>query len=408
MINGIAGKPGGGKSYEAVKNHVIPALKEGRRVVTNLPLQIEHFVAVYGEQVRNLIVLVTYDYHDYGNQKPFSRIEDWLEHQDWKNEKGQGVLFVIDEAHLSLPSRMQKGSGLDITKVLEFLSMHRHYGFDVLLITQNFKKIHADIRDMVQLVYRCIKKSMFGQDDEYIIKVHEGCTSQVVNTDERAYESYVFKFYKSHTKSESQIVEATTRDVTPWHKTGLMKVSYVILFFALLMIVNVARIIMEDDESIDSNDVPIEKKVSVNSESVVSPEIQKNQLNKSKKTDTEIQKKQNHNIRSIDETRISEYQEMINRSNDYHPYYKVNLSVSGYSVYTSNGFQVKVIYFSASQNGQHIFTLNNTDLIMSGYDVQVLGDCAVAISFFNYSDYLTCNAPVQSGSSVGEQLASNN
>ena len=99
---------------------------------------------------------------------------------------------------------------------------------------------------------------------------------------------------------------------------------------------------------------------------------------------------------------------MIDKSSDYHPYYKMSLSVSGYSEYTDNGFRVKVIYFSASQNGQHIFTINNSDLLMAGYEVQVLGDCAVAISFFNYSDYLTCNAPIQSSGLVGEQLASNN
>jgi len=45
MIYGIVGRPGGGKSYEAVAFQVIPALKSGRKVITNLPLQIEHFVA---------------------------------------------------------------------------------------------------------------------------------------------------------------------------------------------------------------------------------------------------------------------------------------------------------------------------------------------------------------------------
>lgn len=398
MINGIAGKPGGGKSYEAVKNHVIPAIKDNRRVVTNLPLNIEHFVAVYGEHVRALIVKVEYNFHDYGSQKPFSRIEDWLQHQDWKNDKGQGVLFVIDEAHLSLPSRMQKGSGLDITKVLEFLSMHRHYGFDVLLITQNFKKIHADIRDMVQLVYRCIKKSMFGQDDEYIIKVHEGCTSQVVNTDERAYESYVFKFYKSHTKSEGQIEEATTRDVTPWHKTGLMKLSYVILFIGFLMLVNVARVFFQEDEVAPVEEV---KEQQVKQEQFVNDEPKSTDINKSKRSTNRIHSKSSS-------SREDEYQSIVDKSLEYHPYSKMNLAVSGYSEYTDNGFRIKVIYFSASQNGQHIFTITNKDLMMSGYQVNALGDCAVSITYYDYSEYLTCNAPVQSGGLVGEQLASNN
>lgn len=404
MINGIAGKPGGGKSYEAVKNHIIPAIKDGRRIVTNLPLQIEHFVAVFGEQVRDLIVIVEYDYHNYGSQKPFSKIEDWLEHQDWKNEKGQGVLFAIDEAHLSLPCG--KG-GPDLTKVLEFLSMHRHYGFDVLLITQNFKKIHRDIRDMIQLVYRCIKKSMFGQDDEYIIKVHEGCTTQVVNTDERAYESFVFKFYKSHTKSESQIVEATTRDVTPWHKTGLMKASYVVIFFAVLMIVNVIHTVVSDKpEENSSEEVQvIEEDVQLtNDSSIAKPTVLgESQLNNSL-PEPVVNQVSKPEIKTEFELALEEedrkHQQMIADSKEHHPFHKVGLSISGFA----EDLEYKIFYFSAQQNGQHVFTLSTKDLLLAGYSIQVLSDCAIFIEYYSYREYLTCNRQTIDGSN----LASNN
>lgn len=54
-LNIIVGRPGSGKSYEAVAFHVIPAIKEGRRVVTNLPLMMDHLIAVFGEEVRDLV-----------------------------------------------------------------------------------------------------------------------------------------------------------------------------------------------------------------------------------------------------------------------------------------------------------------------------------------------------------------
>jgi zona occludens toxin len=402
LINGIAGKPGGGKSYEAVKNHVIPALKDGRMVVTNLPLQIEHFVAVFGEQVRDLIVIVDYNYHDYGSAKPFSVIGDWLKHQDWKNVKGQGVLFCIDEAHLSLPNG--KGSA-EFTKVLEFLSMHRHYGFDVLLITQNFKKVHRDIRDMVQLVYRCIKKSMFGQDDQYIIKVHEGCTTQVVNTDEREYESYVFKFYKSHTKSEGQIVEATTRDVTPWHKTGLMKFSYVIMFFAFLMIVNVIHKITKDDEDVVFEEVvevevakpTVNPVVADNSARVISTV---NTVDGVITTSSSVAKPKSKSkpepvIKTPADLEEEKHDRIIAMSKERHPFHKVGLSISGFAHVIVSGslvdFGVNLIYFSAQQNGQHVFTISSKDLLLAGYDVQVLSECMVILEFHKYMEYITCN-----------------
>lgn len=400
MINGISGKPGGGKSYEAVKNHIIPAIKNKRRVVTNLPLNIEHFVSVYGEHVRDLIVIIQYDYHEYGSQKPFSRVEDWLVHQDWKNEKGQGVLFAIDEAHLSLPSRMQKGSGVDITKVLEFLSMHRHYGFDVLLITQNFKKIHADIRDMIQLVYRCIKKSMFGQDDKYIIKVHEGSTTTVVNTDEREYEPYVFKFYQSHTKSDTSIVEATTVDVVPWWKHGLMKGALVMGVFFLILLFNLLSMIFSGEEEVS---------VAVNDASVLVPsnQVDSQQLPLPTENIPSIHsnvvtaKRKDKSIKEPEQ--FDEYKEMIEKSKSYHPYYKVELAVSGFA-YDLNH---KIIYFSARQNGQHIFTLSNADLALAGYTVRALTECAVEISYFDYKDFLTCNSPRQRVSGT-QEIASTN
>ena len=46
MINGLEGIPGSGKSYEAVTFHVLHALKAGRLVITNLPLQKLKFAAI--------------------------------------------------------------------------------------------------------------------------------------------------------------------------------------------------------------------------------------------------------------------------------------------------------------------------------------------------------------------------
>jgi zona occludens toxin len=54
MINGLEGIPGSGKSYEAVVMHVLPALKAGRKVITNLPLLVDKFSALdpsYGDLI---------------------------------------------------------------------------------------------------------------------------------------------------------------------------------------------------------------------------------------------------------------------------------------------------------------------------------------------------------------------
>lgn len=392
MINCIAGKPGGGKSYEAVKNHIIPAIEDGRRVVTNLPIVLEHFIAVYGKEITQLLVVVEYDFHKYGTTRPFSIIEDWTEHQDWKNDKGQGVLFVVDEAHLSLP--VPRNSKVDLSLVLEFLSMHRHYGFDILLLTQNTKKLHIDIRDMIQLVYRCIKLSAFGKDDSYVLKIHEGCSSVVVNTKQRDYEPYVFPFYKSHTKSETSIQEANSQDVTPWYKHKAM-------IYGLAMITISAFLF----SSIFINK---EKKHEEKQTNELKKEPGTQQVNELKKEPIQPQPtkpKNKTNRQSQDDENLTEYKTMVAKSDKYHPFYKVQLAVTGYA--EDIGF--KVVYFAAHQNGQEIFSITSNDLMLAGYELRVLTPCSVRIKYHNFEDFIVCSKP-QQHLSVGsnDQIASNN
>ncbi|MFA0570311.1 zonular occludens toxin domain-containing protein [Vibrio gallaecicus] len=211
MIYGIVGRPGGGKSYEAVAFQVIPALKSGRKVITNLPLQIEHFVAVLGEEVRDLIVVIDGQLNDFGSvERPFSKVSDYSD--EWRNEKGQGPLYVVDEAHMTLPNRSLN------TEILEWYSLHRHYGVDIILVTQNLRKIHRDIKDMIEVTYKCAKNTALGSNNTYTRKVLSGANGDTVNTSIRKYEQAYFPFYKSHTASNSSVTEAMAADIVPLWK----------------------------------------------------------------------------------------------------------------------------------------------------------------------------------------------
>ncbi|WP_274884805.1 zonular occludens toxin domain-containing protein [Vibrio harveyi] len=163
MIYAISGRPGGGKTYEAVAYHIIPAIKDGRKVITNITLNIDWFVKIFGVEVRELIKIVDGRLTDFGStSRPFSQIEDYSD--EWRNENGQGPLYVVDEAHMSLPSR-----GLP-APILEWYSIHRHYGVDIILLTQNLRKLHRDIKDMVEVTYRCTKNTAMGSDKSYTKK----------------------------------------------------------------------------------------------------------------------------------------------------------------------------------------------------------------------------------------------
>lgn len=217
MINLMVGAPGGGKSYEACVYHILPALQRGRKVITNLPVNVDVYAAL-DESYRDLLELRRMPqpvrgtwaagtdgpaYKVDGELKPqpvttrlFSTVWDYW--TDWRHPKtGQGPLFVIDEAQLAVPK------GKVDPHVAEWYSLHRHYNCDVLLITQAYGRMDPAIRDLVQLCYRVRKAIAFGFKGKYIRKVQDGIRGEVVNTTARTYESKYFKLYTSHTQGRS-------------------------------------------------------------------------------------------------------------------------------------------------------------------------------------------------------------
>lgn len=229
MINLLIGAPGGGKSYEAVVFHILTAVLGGRKVVTNLPLILSAFEAIQPGcsaliELREKTLAVRPDVAVAGEgagvlglvqqarasrflDRPFAHPEDYAD--PWRKADGTGVLYVIDECHFALPAREASRA------VLEWFSMHRHFNVDVLLITQSVGKLHADIKDLVQVVYKVRKATAFGRSDKYIRKVLDGVRGSEIAVSERTYEKRYFSLYRSHTRGLA-VDEATPDDVAPF------------------------------------------------------------------------------------------------------------------------------------------------------------------------------------------------
>lgn len=208
MINLLIGPPGGGKSYEAVVFHVLPTLEQGRKVITNLPLNIAE-IAKIEPRAPALIEMRTKSRK--AGCEVFGDVSDYGD--DWRDpETGQGALYVIDECHKPLPR------GSTPRTVDEWYAEHRHEGADVLLMTQSYGKISKAITDQVQTLYRVKKMTVFGKPTHYIRKVQDGVRGEVMSTAERKYEERFYKLYKSHTRSLSAVLEADARDISPAYK----------------------------------------------------------------------------------------------------------------------------------------------------------------------------------------------
>ena len=243
-VNILLGAPGGGKSYEAVAFHVLPALAAGRKVITNLPLVIAEFVAIDPSYAALIELRSTtkaerpeFDavkaqslYQKFGiaakqeyfNLSAFSHVEDYGD--SWRHpESGSGPLYVVDECHIALPSR-----GTPV-KVEEWFSLHRHESADVLLISQSHSKINRSVIDLVQTCYRVRKNTALGSDKSYRRFVFDGVRGAEVNFSVRKYQSHFFKLYKSHTRGGGQ--EQASADIVPiWKRPIFLIVALCIPF----------------------------------------------------------------------------------------------------------------------------------------------------------------------------------
>lgn len=380
MINAIVGRPGGGKTYESVRYHILPSiLDDKRKVVTNIPVNKEHIKRIHGAEYADLVEVIEGNFSNFGQQRPFSLVTDFTNHNEWKNEKGQGVLFVIDEAHLSLGRDAKK-------ETLEYLSMHRHYGHDLLLLTQNERKLNRDVKDMVEVAYRCTKMAAYGDKDKYIRKTFFGLgdTRNATHTENRQYDKEYFPYYQSHTASNNAVQEATAKG-TLAKLNPYKKVTYG--FFAVGILIMISPWLTGSDEDAHEQTKQSNTSKPANSAEIVNAAQQPIQSQpttqpvKLGRSDEDVKKTPNETAR----------ERIARQSKEYHPFKNIQLHIDGsYEDRMSGEFAT---FFSASRNGQRLFRVSLKDLYLAGYNVNIMGDCVVELTYFDYRDFITCDSP---------------
>lgn len=378
MINLLIGPPGGGKSYEAVVYHVLPALAAGRKVITNLPLDVERLRLIDPEypalvqfvdnrrgvlpaQPRRSFFGRVPDRNDSppeeGIIRAFQTMADYAD--TWRHpDTGSGPLYVIDECHLALPR------GNTSIEVEEWFSLHRHESADVLLITQSYGKVSRSVVDLVQVCYRVKKATAFGSAKKYIRKVQDGVRGDVVNTSIREYQKRYFGLYKSHTRGGG--AELAANDITPIWKRWPFVGAAVMLCFAVLIFSMIGTV----------------DPMKVGQPKAVSPRPVK-----------ETQK-----VVQAETQSIAEKAEEVGP----HPYTGKTLHVLG-----SMAGRGKVFYIlTVAQNGQRVHDVSAADLERLGYKVEPGTDCAVRLSHGKWSQWVICDAPSVSVVAAGAPVSS--
>lgn len=373
MYNLLLGPPGGGKSYEAVVYHVLPTLESGRKVITNLPLNVAEF-AKLDARFPGLIELRTktraqepvspsiearlpfgrnedrYSRHVFGN------IEDYGD--DWRDPvTGQGAFYVIDEAHEPLRR------GLTNRSVEEWFAKHRHEGADLLLLTQSYGKLSKAIADSAQVVYRVKKRTAFGDSKSYIRKVQDGVRGEVMSTVERTYDQKFFRLYKSHTRSVSAVLEADAKDISPafikWKRAG-----YVAMFVGVLWLgTNLLGHFRHMSEK---------------------PRVRE------------------HGTRSVASMPRAAHPAAGSAASAAQPVVQGPVPVSAAKVAPFDGLGLHILgnitksgerlyVFALTQNGQMVQRLSRADIEESGYLVDQISDCAAKLTYGDRSFFVRCD-----------------
>lgn len=147
MIYLLTGTPGSGKSLDAA-NRIIKALKWGKTVIANFPCNTKVVGSYKGK----------FYYVDETELKPEDLIE-FAKRNHKKGKEGQSII-VIDECQRLFDSRSYNQP--DRKEWNRFMQLHRHYGYDVILITQFDRMIDRQMRALVEYEVKHRKITNYG------------------------------------------------------------------------------------------------------------------------------------------------------------------------------------------------------------------------------------------------------
>jgi zona occludens toxin len=201
-INVYTGLMGSGKSYECVSSVIIPAIKAGRRVVTNVDgIDSDSIRAYCHEQYQIDLDKLGEVVHCKNDDvsKP-----DFLPHGVAVDTFCKaGDLICIDEAW-----RFWGGDCKLLQEHKVFFREHRHYvheitkvSCDLVLMVQDIGDLHRSLKVVVEVSFRTIKLKSLGLNKSYRVEMWEGWKQVYrsrVAVENKSYKKAIFPLYSSY------------------------------------------------------------------------------------------------------------------------------------------------------------------------------------------------------------------
>jgi len=193
-IYAYTGLPGSGKSYSVVEHQILPAMKAGRRVVTNVCLRVDKLRADFpGGELVELPTLSV--------QANPDSIYEYVT---------PGSVLILDEVWRLFPAGLKANHVPEAFRKL--LAEHRHMvdaagnSCQIVLVTQDLAQISAFARQLVESTFRTVKLTSVGLQKQFRVDVYNG-PAVGPNPPENSrlrqifghFRSDVWQYYESHT-----------------------------------------------------------------------------------------------------------------------------------------------------------------------------------------------------------------
>lgn len=204
-INCYTGLQGSGKSYETVASVIVPGLKSGRRIVTNISGLDEDAIKEFLEDQRirreDIQEITHFAYEDILKEGFFCRTDEKTHEHTRGTHVNAGDLVIVDEVWRFW------GSGEKLRpEHLEFFRMHRHYtdtagvSCDIAIITQDVGDLERKLKAVIETTFQMVKLKAIGRPKNYRIEIYTRANvrrkpQQVLI---RKYDPAIFALYSSY------------------------------------------------------------------------------------------------------------------------------------------------------------------------------------------------------------------
>jgi len=358
------GANGSYKTSGVIADFFIPAALQGRTVVTNVRgVSTERTFNVLEDTHDDFQVI----YVDTSTRSGKDKIARWFHWAPF------GALLLFDEPSSIFPKRWRdsdlKKFDLENFEELErpanfneAFEMHRHWNWDIVIMTPNIKLVRSDIRDTSEGAYKHRNNALIGFKGSYNEGFHKAedngtNPTQFLSVEKKKINSIVFELYDSTKTGEHK----DTSSGTSIFKNGRLLVSLGVAVVALgYSAVNFfsGNVLPEPDQV----SVPLSDAVPV--VSTPSRDFQDSFIS----------------VNSLDSVKV-------NPSYSLEPFSGYKFVIQGH-INNKN----RSLYFFAIYQGSSYFYLSSDELIEIGYSVISTSDCSAVVVYKQNRMNVSCGS----------------